>query len=50
MKISTVRESRDHASSLLRSKDPILVTRWTPALRSKLTVGQPRQAGIEGLE
>lgn len=27
MKISTVREFRDHASGLLRSKDPILVTR-----------------------
>lgn len=27
MKISTVREFRDNASSLLRSKDPILVTR-----------------------
>ena len=27
MKISTVREFRDQASSLLRSKDPILVTR-----------------------
>ena len=27
MKISTVREFRDNASGLLRSKDPILVTR-----------------------
>jgi hypothetical protein len=27
MKISTVREFRDNASALLRSKDPILVTR-----------------------
>lgn len=27
MKISTVREFRDHATGLLRSKDPILVTR-----------------------
>ena len=27
MKISTVREFRDNATSLLRSKDPILVTR-----------------------
>jgi hypothetical protein len=27
MKISTVREFRDRASGLLRSKDPILVTR-----------------------
>ena len=27
MKITTVREFRDHASGLLRSKDPILVTR-----------------------
>ncbi len=27
MKISTVREFRDHASGMLRSKDPILVTR-----------------------
>jgi hypothetical protein len=27
MKISTVREFRDKASGLLRSKDPILVTR-----------------------
>jgi len=27
MKIATVREFRDHASGLLRSKDPILVTR-----------------------
>lgn len=27
MKISTVREFRDNASTLLRSKDPILVTR-----------------------
>lgn len=27
MKISTVREFRDHASGLLRSRDPILVTR-----------------------
>ncbi|MGO9257235.1 MAG: hypothetical protein ACLQU1_13160 [Bryobacteraceae bacterium] len=27
MKISTVREFRDNASGLLRSKDPVLVTR-----------------------
>jgi hypothetical protein len=27
MKISSVRESRDHATGLLKSKDPILVTR-----------------------
>jgi hypothetical protein len=27
MRISTVREFRDHATGLLRSKDPILVTR-----------------------
>jgi hypothetical protein len=27
MKVSTVREFRDNATSLLRSKDPILVTR-----------------------
>jgi hypothetical protein len=27
MKISTVREFRDNATGLLRSKDPILVTR-----------------------
>jgi len=27
MKISTVREFRDHATGYLRSKDPILVTR-----------------------
>ena len=27
MKISTVRELRDHATKLLRSSDPILVTR-----------------------
>ena len=27
MKIRTVREFRDHATGLLRSKDPILVTR-----------------------
>ena len=27
MRISTVREFRDHATSLLRSKDPVLVTR-----------------------
>ena len=27
MKISTVREFRDHASGMLRAKDPILVTR-----------------------
>ena len=27
MKISTVREFRDHATGLLRTKDPILVTR-----------------------
>lgn len=27
MKISTVREFRDHATRLLRSQDPILVTR-----------------------
>jgi len=27
MKISSVREFRDHATGLLRSKDPILVTR-----------------------
>ena len=27
MKISTVREFRDHATALIRSKDPILVTR-----------------------
>ena len=27
MKISTVREFRDHATGFLRSKDPILVTR-----------------------
>jgi hypothetical protein len=27
MKIKTVREFRDHATGLLRSKDPILVTR-----------------------
>jgi hypothetical protein len=28
MKISTVREFRDRATGLLRSKDPVLVTRW----------------------
>ena len=27
MKISTVRDFRDHATGLLRSKDPVLVTR-----------------------
>ncbi len=27
MKISSVREFRDHATGLLRSKDPVLVTR-----------------------
>jgi hypothetical protein len=50
LKISTVRELRDHATGYLRSKDPILVTRrgrlagaFLPCLEASLPIALKRE-------